>query len=115
MSFKNIFLLLLLFYILFLRVTQSEIGSGMLESKKYYASFSGYNIPLKLAEEISESEALSKHSYYIGFFLEKKLVRVEKYVNRTLFFQHFYYYNENGALIKSKIIGPDKTEKINTF
>ncbi len=94
----------------------SEINKTMLEKELYYAGFSGYSIPLKLVEEISKEDALTRSgAYYIGYYQEDKLMRVEKFFNGDLFFQHNYIYYEDGSIKESRIINRDGEEKINTF
>ena len=115
MSFKRFVCFAILLISCFSCVVNSEMNKEMSDKKIYYANFSGYSIPLKLVEEISEEDALSKPAYYIGYFQNNRLVRVEKFFNGDLFFQHDYVYQEDGSIKESKVINPDGEEKINTF
>ena len=82
----------------------------------FYANFSEYKIPLKLVEPLVEKDALSRETYYIGFYDSKdKLYRVEKYFKGKLFFKHDYLYHENGRIKESRTVNRDGVEKINWF
>lgn len=83
---------------------------------RYYGTFSGYNIPLKLSEELTQPEALRRKSYYVGFYNEtQSLFRVEKYLNGSLFFQHNYFYHENGSIRENRIVNSDGITTTNHF
>ena len=82
----------------------------------YYASFTGYSIPIKPQQEISEKDAKSMLSYCIGYYDGSgKLYRFEKYYKGQLFFRHDYLYHENGNIRENKIIDPNGTKKITFF
>ena len=78
--------------------------SGNMKNIKYYASFSGYSIPLNPVEEISKRKALSSVPYCIGYYDHKQnLVVFEKWIEEELFFRHEYKYRDNGVIYESKI------------
>ncbi|MDA0662434.1 MAG: DUF6156 family protein [Proteobacteria bacterium] len=80
----------------------------------HYGSFAGYWIPLHLVEPIDREIALSRQTYYIGFYDKAgKLCRVEKYFDGALFFRHDYAYYENGVIRESRIRNADGVEAVN--
>tara|TARA_R110001606_G_scaffold205532_1_gene353276 strand:- start:91 stop:456 length:366 start_codon:yes stop_codon:yes gene_type:complete len=82
----------------------------------HYGSFAGYSIPLHLVEPIDRETALSRQTYYIGFYDKAgKLCRVEKYFDGALFFRHAYAYYENGVIRESRIRNADGVEAVNRF
>lgn len=90
--------------------------SKYLSVKTYFASFSGYSIPLNLVDKISEDEAASRGSYYVATYDEKGvLIIVEKYFQGSLFFRHEYSYRDNGVLKESRVVNADGKEKVNLF
>lgn len=83
---------------------------------KYFATFSGYNIPLKLTEEIPKELALKRDAYYVGFYDEdQRLTCVEKYLDGALFFRHSYFYREDGSLRESKTVNSEGIETVSYF
>ena len=115
---KNYFIIYIIFVIIF---SHSGCNADMKESDTnrkdvvYYASFAGYNIPLKPIQEISEAEAKSMLSYCIGYYKDGELYRFEKYYQGKLFFRHEYSYYENGNIKENRGIGPDGVVKIITY
>ena len=83
--------------------------------KVYFASFSGYSIPLKLVDEITEDEAVSRDSYYVATYEKGVLLGVEKYFQGSLFFKHEYFYYDDGTLKEKRGINVDGKETINLF
>ena len=82
----------------------------------YYGSFAGYNIPLRPIEKIDKREALSRNTYCVAFFNNKgQIIRFEKYLSGSLFFQHNYKYHENGKVKENRIINADGVIKTNSF
>lgn len=96
---------------------QAEMSNSKsdLSGKVYFASFSGYSIPLKLVNEITEDEATSRETYYVATYEEGVLLCVEKYFQGYLFFKHEYFYRDNGALKENRIINNDGKKIINLF
>lgn len=87
------------FMVISIQVAQMNNTSEMIV--KYYKTFAGYNVPLKLIQPFSKEEALgSRHAYYIGYFSKKNniLQRVEKIHNGKLIFTHVYSYHPNGVI-----------------
>lgn len=86
------------------------------ENVKYFSTFSGYNIPLRLSGEVSKEVALKKEAYYIGFYDEAhRLFRVEKYLRGELFFRQNYFYREDGSLEECHGVNHEGVEVTNRF
>ena len=83
--------------------------------KAYFATFSGYSIPLKLVDEITESDALSRDAYYVATYENGVLLGVEKYFRGRLFFKHEYFNHENGALKESRTVNEDGEKNVLLF
>ena len=81
----------------------------------YFASFSGYSLPLKLVDKITKDEAVSRDSYYVGTYERGVLLRVEKYFQGSLFFKHEYFYYDNGTLKEKRGVNADGKEIIILF
>jgi hypothetical protein len=96
---------------------QAEMSDSKndVNGKAYFASFSGYSIPLKLVDEITEDEAASRDSYYVATYEKGVLLGVEKYFQGNLFFKHEYFHRDNGVLKESRVINADGEKTINLF
>ncbi|MCX8618676.1 hypothetical protein J3U42_09740 [Gilliamella sp. B2923] len=103
---KKIFLLIPVLFFSF--YTQNGLG---MEEVKYYESFSGYDHPIKLNNEIDLNSLKDKNNYLKAIYINNKLKVVEKYINNNLFFSYVYVYEKN-KLIKietTNINGEKKT------
>ena len=70
---------------------------------KYYASYSGVNLPQKLVGEL-ENGVERRMTYFIGYFDDiAQLVRVEKIVYSEVEFDHVYEYDSEGAIQKAVV------------
>ncbi|WP_128331440.1 hypothetical protein [Apibacter sp. HY039] len=74
----------------------------MPKGTKYYESFSGYNHPVQMINEISFHEVEHLQSYIKSTYKNQKLQVVEKYINNRLFFKYVYTYEKN-KLIKVEL------------
>ncbi len=94
-------------------------SDGNLSSKSksvYFGSFADYDTPLKLVEQLSSSEALSRPAYLVGDFDDGgRLYRVEKYHGDELFFRLDYRYHANGEVKQSRFFGVDGKERVQYF
>lgn len=73
---------------------------------KYYETFSGYNHPILLKSEIKNEETIHKKAYYIGYFKNNKLIKVEKFLDNNLFFTYEYFY-KNDQLVEAILINKE--------
>lgn len=73
---------------------------------KYYETFSGYNHPILLTSEINKEDTSRKKAYYIGYFKNNKLIKVEKFLDNNLFFTYEYFY-KNDKLVKAVLINKE--------
>ena len=80
-------------------VTKS--GSKDLIVKKYYRGFGKYSHPLDLYDEFEMKDSTNvRNAYYIGYYRDNRLVKIEKYLHENFEFGFIYNYNENGDLEK---------------
>jgi len=79
---------------------------------RYFLTYSGVNLPLKLVSPI-EAGALGHRNTYIraSYDSEERLLRCEKIVYGEVELRHDYEYHANGALSRALIeMGGDETE-----
>jgi hypothetical protein len=82
-------------------------------SRRYFVSYSGIKLPLKLVNEITEQGLQNRNTYYCGYFdADDKLVRCQKIVYGEVESEHVYSYHDNGALKLAEIIEDDETREL---
>jgi len=81
---------------------------------RYFVSYSGIKLPLKLVNEISEQGLHNRNTYFCGHFDENdRLVRCQKIVYGEVESEHVYSYYDNGALKLAEIVEEDETRVVN--
>lgn len=103
---KKIFLFIQV--LLFSFCTQKSLS---MEEVKYYESFSGYDHPIKLNNEIDNNSLKDKNIYLKAIYINNKLEVVEKYINNHLFFRYVYVYEKN-KLIKIETTNINGEKKV---
>jgi len=82
---------------------------------RYFVTYSTVKLPLKLVQEIPETELTFRNTYYRSLTDERGLVtKVEKMVRGDVHFTHTYEYDETGA-IKRAVVLMDDDESVIDF
>jgi hypothetical protein len=82
-------------------------------SCRYFVSYSGVKLPLKLVNEISEAGLLNRNTYYRGYFDEQdKMLVCQKMVYDEIESEHRYQYHSNGVLKHAEITEDDEVREI---
>jgi Family of unknown function (DUF6156) len=80
---------------------------------RYFVSYSGIKLPLKLVNEISEIGLLNRNTYYRGYFdNQDKLLLCQKIVYGEVESEHQYEYYDSGGLKDAQITDDDEVRKI---
>jgi hypothetical protein len=83
-------------------------------TRRYFVTYSGVKLPLKLVNEISEESLQNRNTYYCGHFdADDKIVCCQKIVYGEVESQHLYSYHANGALKLAEISEEDETRELN--
>jgi hypothetical protein len=83
---------------------------------RYFVSYSGMKLPLKLVNELSDRELDNRNTFFRGYFDDKeRLIRCEKVVYGEVELLHCYRYHENGELQEAKINGLDDEMTVLVF
>jgi Family of unknown function (DUF6156) len=79
---------------------------------RYFVSYSGVKLPLKLVNEISEIGLINRNTYYRGYFdNQDRLLLCQKIVYGEVESEHQYYYS-NGVLKDARITEDDEVRNI---
>ncbi|MBO6213241.1 hypothetical protein [Algoriella sp.] len=69
-------------------------------TKKYYKGFGKYSHPILLYEEFEAKDTINtKDAYFVGYYKNGLLIRVEKKLNNKFEFGFIYRYDYNGNFI----------------
>jgi hypothetical protein len=86
---------------------------------RYYKSFAGYNIPLKLIGQMSEEDAKvhgNTASVYIGYFDgNERLFKVIKRMQTEIWFIHEYEYYPSGKIKSNRITDEKGAVHVNEY
>jgi hypothetical protein len=82
-------------------------------TRRYFVTYSGVKLPLKLVNEITEESLQNRNTYYCGHFdANDKIVRCQKIVYGEVESEHVYSYHDNGALKLAEITEDDETREL---
>ncbi|MCD2449258.1 DUF6156 family protein [Methylicorpusculum oleiharenae] len=83
---------------------------------RYFVSYSGMKLPLKLVNELSGRDLDNRNTFFRGYFdAKERLIRCEKVVYGEVELLHCYRYHENGELQEAKISGLDEEMTVLVF
>ncbi|MGZ4958807.1 MAG: DUF6156 family protein [Methylomonas sp.] len=76
---------------------------------RYFISYSGVKLPLKLVNELEdESHLENRNTYFRGYYdADQRLMLCEKLVYGDIELRHCYRYHTNGALSQAEITDAD--------
>lgn len=75
---------------------------------RYFVSYSGVKLPLKLVNEIQDSDRDNRNTFFCGYYDDQqRLVRCEKRVYGEIELLHIYNYDDNGVLRRAEISDMD--------
>ena len=80
---------------------------------RYFVSYSGIKLPLKLVNEITEASINNRNTYYRGYFdAQDKMLLCQKVVYGEVESEHEYHYDDNGVLKQAQITEDDEVREI---
>lgn len=78
------------------------------QTQRYFVSYSGVKLPLKLVNELHDSDRDNRNTFFLGVYDEaERLIRCEKRVYGEIELLHNYLYHANGALRLAEITDAD--------
>lgn len=80
---------------------------------RYFVSYSGVKLPLKLVNEITESGLNNRNTYYLGYFdAQDRMLLCRKIVYGEVESEHRYHYYKNGVLKQAQITEDDEVREL---
>lgn len=88
-----------------------------IDNCRYFVSYSGVSLPLKLVNELPEEEdRTNRNTFFLGFYDQQgRLTRCEKQVYGEQELLHCYEYYDNGALKRAEITDADGESTVLNF
>lgn len=75
---------------------------------RYFVSYSGVTLPLKLVNELQDDDRNNRNTYFLGVYdRQERLIRCEQLVYGEQELLHCYQYHDNGALKQAEITDSD--------
>lgn len=76
---------------------------------RYFTSYTGISLPLKLVGEIEADTLQNRNTYFEGHFDENKRLNLcRKLVYGDIELEHLYHYDEQGKLTTAEISNEDE-------
>ena len=83
-------------------------GSLCFDSRRFFASFVGIGLPLRLISELEPSAIIHRNTYFIAYYNEAgRLTRCDKMVYGNRILSHVYEYHASGFLKSASIRSGD--------
>jgi hypothetical protein len=80
---------------------------------RYFVSYSGVKLPLKLVNEITEASLTNRNTYYRGYFdAQDRMLLCQKVVYGEVESEHQYHYYDNGVIKCAQITEDDEVREI---
>lgn len=83
---------------------------------RYFASFSGYNMPLTPVEELRYDDVRDRRAYcVVGYDGSGRIRAIEKILDGKRFFLHEYTYEEGGTLKEARVTNREGKTTIHRY
>jgi hypothetical protein len=80
---------------------------------RYFVSYTGIKLPLKLVNEISEQGLHNRNTYYRSLFDDQnRMLLCQKIVYGEVESEHQYQYHDNGVLKHARITEDDEVRDV---
>lgn len=80
---------------------------------RFFVSYTGIKLPLKLVNEITEASLNNRNTYYRGYFdTQDRMLLCQKVVYGEVESEHQYQYYECGVLKHAQITEDDEVHEI---
>jgi len=80
---------------------------------RYFVSYSGIKLPLKLVNEITVASLNNRNTYYRGYFdAQDRMLLCQKVVYGEVESEHRYQYDDKGVLKSAQITEDDDVREL---
>lgn len=83
---------------------------------RFFVSYTGVNLPLKLTNEIEAGSMDNRITYFIGYYDDAgRLLKIEKMVYGEIEFSHVYEYDDSNSVCKAVLTETDEDPRMLVF
>lgn len=88
---------------------KSKLLDNLTLTKRYFATYSGVKLPIKLSQPLEESAILNRNTYFIAYYDNtERMIGFQKMVYGEIEMQHYYSYDGSGKLFQAEITNADQ-------
>jgi hypothetical protein len=92
---------------------EQYIPTRSMGTSRYFVSYSGIKLPLKLVNEITEDSLNNRNTYYRGYSdAQDRMLLCQKVAYGEVESEHQYQYYDNGVLKQALITENDEVREI---
>ncbi len=78
-------------------------------SRRYFSTYSGIKLPIKLSQALEETSIVNRNTYFIGYYDKAEvMIGFQKMVYGEIELQHYYVFNIDGKLIQAEITNEEQ-------
>lgn len=88
---------------------ENKLFDNLTLTKRYFATYSGVKLPIKLSQPLEESAILNRNTYFIAYYDNtERMIGFQKMVYGEIEMQHYYSYDGSGKLFQAEITNADQ-------
>jgi hypothetical protein len=85
-------------------------------SRRYFSTYSGIKLPIKLSQALEETSIANRNTYFIGYYDKAEvMIGFQKMVYGEIELQHYYVFNIDGKLIQAEITNEEQETTVLDF
>jgi hypothetical protein len=85
-------------------------------TRRYFATYSGIKLPIKLSQPLEESAIINRNTYFIAYYDKSEcMIGFQKMVYGEMELQHYYSYDFTGKLVQAEITNVEQEVTILEF
>ena len=88
---------------------KNKLLDNLTLTKRYFATYSGVKLPIKLSQPLEESSILNRNTYFIAYYDNaERMIGFQKMVYGEIEMQHYYSYDGSDKLFQAEITNADQ-------
>ncbi|MDX1914011.1 MAG: DUF6156 family protein [Methylophilus sp.] len=93
-----------------------ELLSNLELTRRYFSTYSGIKLPIKLSQPLEEASIANRNTYFIGYYDKADvMIGFQKMVYGEIELQHYYVFNIDGKLIQAEITNVEQEVTVLDF
>jgi uncharacterized protein DUF6156 len=97
-------------------MTEKTPFDSLTLSRRYFSTYSGIKLPIKLSQPLEEAAIANRNTYFIGYYDNANvMIGFQKMVYGELEMQHFYVFDVDGKLVQAEITNEEQEVTVLDF